>query len=154
MRNARDQVQTQIQSMNQLIQQKQTLIHLANHKPDKGTKISHRLALPSSRLSVGDNFQKISHRLNLQQLDFQISPEATIDTPATPDAFTESKVELKFHNGSDQPLFHMLEHILQDFPGLVYPVEIIMERDFHSAEPHIHGTFRFEWVKSTQEKIS
>jgi hypothetical protein len=144
----RDEVYRDLGTIEQQINQKQSLIKLANDKTDiKPSGVSHRLALPSNRLSASASFQEISKTLDLARLDFQISPETTMK-----DYFTESVVELKFQNQSDQPIYGMISHIIEEFPGLVHPLEIVMWRDPESAEPLIHGKFRFEWLKTSEEK--
>jgi hypothetical protein len=147
----REEASQNLAALNQTIEQQQSLILRASSKPEINAGMSHRLALPTHRLSASDDFQQLSKTLHLQRLDFQISPEKIVATAA--DALTESSVELKFTNHSDQPLFSMVSHIIEDFPGLVYPVEINMWREESQGDPVIHGSFRFEWLKANSEKI-
>ncbi len=146
---AREEARGELAGLDQSFQQKQALIKLASQKPDKPSIIGHRLAIPCNRLSVSEDFQQLSKTLRLARLDFQISPETTVEN-----AFSESIVELKFQNQSDQPLFHMIAHLMDEFPGLVYPMEIVMWREPSQDKPLISGTFRFSWLKGVTEKVA
>jgi len=142
----REDIGESIQKLDRGIKQKQILINRANHLPEASSKVSHRLALPSNRLSVGTDFQQLSKSLHLARLDFQISPETKVT-----DAFQESTVELKFMHHSDTPLFRMISHVLDDFPGLVYPLEIVIWREPSEGKPIINGRFRFQWLKTNEK---
>lgn len=110
--------------------------------------MGHRLGLPCSRMTVGEDFQRLNQKLKLGRLDFQISPETAIS-----DTFTESTVDLKFQNAFDQPLFLMMTYLLDEFPGLVYPTEILMWREPNTSQPLISGHFRFQWLKAHDEEL-
>lgn len=131
------------EKLEKLLLQKQALIKLAQAKPDKPSSLGHRLSLSCNRLSVSEDFQQLSKSLKLAKLDFQISPEETLA-----ETFSESSVELSFQNQSDQPLYHMIAQLMDNFPGLVYPQEIVMWRDPSATKPLISGSFRFQWIKS------
>ena len=108
----------------------------------------HRLMLPSNRLSVGDEFQQLSQSLHLERLDFQISPETMVPVSHSHEVITESTVELKFTHSADPPLFHLIHHLIHDFPGLVMPTEITMWREARQSKPLIQGRFKFDWLKA------
>lgn len=141
-----------LEILNDTIIKKTSLIQLTKTKPQPENTISHRLALPVNRISVGDDFQNISKSLKIERMDFQISPEITLAKTASLDAYSESTVELKFINSSDQPLFQMISKIMDEFPGIVMPKEIVIWRDFTNKTPHIQGHFRFDWLKNLNDK--
>jgi hypothetical protein len=131
--------------------QKTSLLRFAKTQDRKeDTGISHRLALPTSRLSASEDFQELSQTLKLARLDFQISPEKPINLP-TMESFSESTVELKFQNKTDQALFQMIHHLCQEFPGMILPQEITIHREDQTDEPLIQGTFRFLWLKKIED---
>ncbi len=139
-------IEESIQKLDRGIKQKQILIKRANHQPEASSEVSHRLALPSNRIAVSNDFQQLSKSLHLARLDFQIAPETKVT-----EAFQESTVELKFTHHSDTPLFRMISHVLDDFPGLVYPLEIVLWRETSEAKPIINGHFRFQWLKTNEK---
>ena len=143
----RHSIQTQKVTSQQEVLHKAALLKMAT-QPPRSSPVGHRLGLPSRRMTVGEELNNISQTLRLGRLDFQISPEVRLG-----DSFSESSVELKFQNASDQPLFQMIAHIIETFPGLVYPLEIVMWRDIDKPDPLIAGSFRFQWVKVREEVI-
>lgn len=144
--------ESKIALSNEAIIKKTALIQLAKTKPQPENTISHRLALPVNRISVGDDLQGISKSLQIERLDFQISPEINLAKTASLDAYSESTVELKFSNSSDQPIFKMVTKIMDEFPGIVLPKEIVIWRNYESKTPQIHGHFRFNWLKNLNDK--
>jgi len=48
----------------------------------------------------------------------------------------------------------MIAHLMDEFPGLVYPMEIVMWREPSQDKPLISGTFRFSWLKGVTEKVA
>lgn len=135
------------------MEKKRSMIHVAKNNSSSTSTILHRLSLPSGRIQAGEEFQILSHQLLLQGLDFQISPETDLDNSLSPINFSESVVELKFNHNHDAPIYQMIQQIIHNFPGLVYPCEIVIWRNTDAPTPSLHGHFKFQWLKTKTEDL-
>lgn len=108
--------------------------------------IEHRLGKVTSRLGFGQELQKINQYLKLQRVDFKITPEEVLASD-----LTTSTVTLQMVHGADQPLYSLISHIIDNYPGIIMPQQLILYRDGQSEVPLIKGAFTFEWVKKGQD---
>jgi len=109
-------------------------------------QVEDRLNRPMNSSILGQQFNTLRHRLNLQQLHYKIIPETGLEDTA----YIRSKIALSFTNSTDQPIFRLLQYLLEDFPGLILVKQIQLRRDLNSSSPVIKGEFHFDWLKKNK----
>lgn len=111
----------------------------------------HHMNECCDRVGLGQRLSTFAQELNLQKLEFKVSPEEKISQVPRP--FRKSRIELQLQNSEDFTLYAFITGVLEEFPGLAVPQEFILERDSHSKEPVIKGRFTYDWITVPKPEI-
>lgn len=127
----------------EITQYHQDQTYLQDHHETLQVLKSKGWEIPKSRLVAGEGLEELQGS-NLTS-EFTFHPQSTFPLIEGIEAYC-TKIMVESKANTDISIYEMIERVLINFPGIIFPQELTLTRMDEAGEAHVKGTLVLDWI--------